>query len=161
MIKYLIRLDKYGDYIMNYEKLAESIFKEINKDALCNNNCHSLPEVLSEFSRGEAGVLSYLSFDKEEATSGELSEKLNVTTARVAKILNSLENKGLIKRKEDIYDKRKTVVVITEKGTELAEYAKKNIINKITNVIKEIGYDEVISYLKTTKRIIEVINKEE
>ena len=43
--------------------------------------------------RGEVGVLNYLAFDKNEATAGKLSEKLNVTTARVASILNSLENK--------------------------------------------------------------------
>ena len=43
--------------------------------------------------RGEVGVLNYLACDKNEATAGKLSEKLNVTTARVASILNSLENK--------------------------------------------------------------------
>lgn len=111
---------------MERDNLAEILFQELR----CNTST-SPGEILNEFNRGEIGVLGYLAFEKDEATAGELSEKLNVTTARVAKILNSLEAKGYIKRTEDNQDKRKTLVVITQNGETLAKKAKKEVIDKL------------------------------
>lgn len=140
---------------MNYEEIAENLFLKLKL-----NTSTSLTDFLNEFSRGEIGVLSYLAFDKNEASSGELSEKLNVTTARIASILNSLENKDYIKRKDDNLDKRKTIVVITDKGKELANNTKKDIIDKIVKVIKEIGYDELEEYARIALKIRNVLNKQ-
>ncbi|MGM9881832.1 MAG: MarR family winged helix-turn-helix transcriptional regulator [Bacilli bacterium] len=140
---------------MNYEKIAEILFQELR-----SINSASLIEVLNEFNRGEIGVLNYLVFDKDEVSAGELSEKLNVSTARIASILNSLENKEYIKRKEDNLDKRKTLVIVTTKGKDLVTSAKKEIINKIKKVIEEVGYDEIRDYLKTALKIRNVLNKQ-
>ena len=100
-----------------------------------------------------------MAFEKDEATAGELSEKLNVTTARIASILNSLEAKDYIKRTEDNKDKRKTLVVVTKKGKALAKKAKKEVIDKITKVINEIGEEEVKEYIRITLKIREILNK--
>lgn len=141
---------------MNYEKTAETLFEQLR-----TRSSSSLTDILNEFNRGEVGVLSYLAFEKDEASAGELSEKLNVTTARIASILNSLENKKFIKRKEDNSDKRKTLVVITDKGKELANNTKKEIINKIILVIKEVGYNEINEYVKIALKIRKVLDKQE
>ena len=87
--------------------------------------------MLDEFNCGEIGVLSMLAFDQNPVMAGELSEKLNVTTARIARILNSLESKQYIRRKNDRTDRRKTFVTITKKGKELADSTKKEIMDKI------------------------------
>lgn len=140
---------------MNIEEIAETLFQQLKP-----TSSNSLTEDLNEFNRGEIGVLSYLAFDKNEAPAGELSEKLNVTTARIASILNSLENKNYIKRKEDKLDKRKTLVSITNKGKELANNTKKEIIEKIIKVVKEVGYKEVKDYVKIALKIREVLDKQ-
>ena len=80
---------------MERDNLAEILFQELR----CNTST-SLGEILNEFNRGEIGVLGYLAFEKDEATAGELSEKLNVTTARIASILNSLEAKTTSKEQK-------------------------------------------------------------
>lgn len=139
---------------MNYEEIAERLFKELKQATSV-----SLADILNEFNRGEVGVLSYLAFDKNEITAGELSEKLNVSTARIASILNSLESKELINRKEDALDKRKTLVVITNKGKNLAKNAKKEVIDKIIAVIKEIGYKDIKEYVRIAIKIREVLSK--
>lgn len=139
---------------MERDNLAEILFQELR----CNTFT-SLGEILNEFNRGEIGVLGYLAFEKDEATAGELSEKLNVTTARIASILNSLEAKDYIKRTEDNKDKRKTLVVVTKKGKALAKKAKKEVIDKITKVINEIGEEEAKEYIRITLKIREILNK--
>lgn len=139
---------------MERDNLAEILFQELR----CNTST-SLGEILNEFNRGEIGVLGYLAFEKDEATAGELSEKLNVTTARIASILNSLEAKDYIKRTEDNKDKRKTLVVVTKKGKALAKKAKKEVINKITKVINEVGEEEAKEYIRITLKIREILNK--
>ena len=104
--------------------------------------------------------MSYLVFDKGETSAGELSEKLNVSTARIASILNSLENKKYITRKVDNSDKRKTLVVVTEKGKELAISAKKEIIDILLKVIDEVGYDDIKEYVRILQKIRNVIDKQ-
>lgn len=144
-----------GGEFMSIEELAEVIFHQFKP-----NSSSSLAEVLNEFNRGEIGTLSYLAFDKNKVSAGELSEKLNVTTARIACILNSLENKQYIERKEDEKDKRKTLVYITEKGKNLACDAKKEVIEKIIKVIEEIGYDEIKNYINVVARIKKILEEQ-
>ena len=140
---------------MNVEEIAETLFQQLKPISSI-----SLTGVLNEFNRGEVGVLGYLAFDKDEATAGELSEKLNVTTARIASILNSLENKEYIKRKEDNLDKRKILVSITTKGKELANITKREITKKIIRVVEEVGYDEVKDYVRIALKIRDILNKQ-
>lgn len=140
---------------MNTKEIAEILFEQLKP-----TTSTSLTEALNEFSRGEVGVLSYLAFDKKEATAGELSEKLNVTTARIASILNSLENKNYIKRTSDKTDKRKTLVTITKNGKQLAITTKQEIINKITKVIEEVGYNEVKEYVRLATKIRQALEKQ-
>lgn len=141
---------------MNYEKIAEELFNQLR------DNCKtSFNEFLNDFNRGEIGVLGYLVFDKNMVTSGELSEKLDVTTARMASILNSLESKGYIKRNIDICDKRKTLVAITDMGVTLAYKIKKEMTNKIITLVKEIGYDDIKEYIRISLEIRKVLTKQQ
>ena len=120
--------------------------------------------MLDEFNCGEIGVLSMLAFDQNPVTAGELSEKLNVTTARIARILNSLESKQYIRRKNDRTDRRKTFVTITKKGKELADSTKKEIMDKIIQVIQviqEVGYDEIQTYISIVLKIRSVLNNQD
>lgn len=139
---------------MEKDNLTEILFQELRSNA-----CTTLSEILNEFNRGEIGVLGYLAFEKDEVTAGELSKKLNVTTARIASILNSLEAKDYIKRTEDNKDKRKTLVIVTKNGQALAKKAKKEIIDKITKVVDEIGEEDVKEYLRIALKIREILNK--
>lgn len=139
---------------MNYDEIADLIFQQLRKETT------SLTNIANEFNRGEIGVLGYLAFEKDEVLAGILSEKLNVSTARIASILNSLENKGYIKRMEDKNDKRKTLVAITKEGKTLAINTKNEITNKIVKVIKEIGCDEIKEYARIALKIRKVLEKQ-
>lgn len=140
---------------MKKKEFAEFLFNQLKP-----TTARSLTDVLNNFSRGEVGVLSYLVFDKGESSAGELSEKLNVSTARIASILNSLEHKEYITRKIDMLDKRKTLVAITEKGRNLAISTKNEITNMLLKIIDEVGYDDIKEYVRILQKIRNVIDKQ-
>lgn len=123
--------------------------------------CRCLENIFSGFNKGELGILRILSSKNVEHSSGELSQLLGVSTARVASILNSLENKELIIRKEDVTDKRKTLISITEKGVLLAQDIKETILKRINYVIEMIGVDKFREYLETTITISNVLRSYE
>lgn len=133
---------------MDVENMAEMLFQQIKE-----GTSTPISEMLDEFNCGEIGVLSTLAFDQNPVTAGELSEKLNVTTARIARILNSLESKQYIRRKNDRTDRRKIFVTITKKGKELADSTKKEIMDKIVQVIQEVGYDEIQTYISLFSKL--------
>ncbi len=141
---------------MDVENMAEMLFQQIKE-----GTSTPISELLDEFNCGEIGVLSTLAFDQNPVTAGELSEKLNVTTARIARILNSLESKQYIRRKNDRTDRRKTFVTITKKGKELADSTKKEIMDKIIQVIQEVGYDEIQTYISIVLKIRSVLNNQD
>lgn len=141
---------------MDVENMAEMLFQQIKE-----GTSTPISEMLDEFNCGEIGVLSTLAFDQNPVTAGELSEKLNVTTARIARILNSLESKQYIRRKNDRTDRRKIFVTITKKGKELADSTKKEIMDKIVQVIQEVGYDEIQTYISIVLKIKSVLNNQD
>lgn len=136
---------------MNYDELIKNAFEQIR-----SNVKSSFSNFLSDFNKGELGVLTYLIYDENPTTAGKLSENLGVSTARVAKILNTLETKNYVKRQIDEKDKRRTLVIITNKGKILAEKSKKEFYHKIKILIDELGIEDFKEYLRLTIKISKI-----
>jgi len=76
---------------------------------------HARREDLSQvFSQGEMRLLGCLNAGADGRTAGELSTLLDLSTARIAAMLNNLERKGAITRARDTADRRRVVVRLTE-----------------------------------------------
>ena len=72
---------------------------------------HARREDLSQiFSQGEMRLLGCLNAGADGRTAGELSTLLDLSTARIAAMLNNLERKGAITRARDTADRRRVVV---------------------------------------------------
>ncbi len=82
-------------------------------------NKHQIQEIIGELSKGEVGVLAYLLNVNNNISSNELEKHLQVSSARIASTLNSLEKKGLIKRSKSEEDKRKIIISITKNGSKM------------------------------------------
>lgn len=72
---------------------------------------------ISKLMRGELFVLNYLKEHDGVVHPKELSEKLAVSTARIARLLKHMEEQGLIVRFARANDSRQVVVQMTEQGT--------------------------------------------
>ena len=95
---------------MNNEEMAKQLFM------LVGLMQREPIKKMQRISQGEMAMLGFLTYEKSETNPKELSERFNLSTARVANTLNSLERKEYITRVHDSFDRRKVMVYITEKG---------------------------------------------
>ena len=133
---------------MNFNKLATELFEYIAK-------APKVPlEEPRDFTKGEMGILVYLHFIKDGVTSGELSEELSVSTGRVATVLKSLENKGMIVRNSNLTDKRRVHVFITDTGKELVHEKHLEGIARMEKVLEKLGEEDAKEFIRLIKKVI-------
>ncbi|MGM9971507.1 MAG: MarR family winged helix-turn-helix transcriptional regulator [Anaeroplasmataceae bacterium] len=116
---------------------------------------------LDNYERGINFVLGYLSQQKGEVISSDLSNALNVSTARMTKILSSMEKKDLIKKEHSSADGRKIIVVLTKKGKDTTEKFKDALIDVMVQMIERVGYDNLMEFINISykmKAVMEEIN---
>lgn len=121
-----------------------SIMKKYGKPKFDQNEgFHGVIPVLSELIKYDDGIVA-----------GEIAEKFQISTARVAKILNYLEDKEYVIRKKKDNDKRVTIVSITEKGKEFLTDFKKQRADDMTYALKDIPDSDIEIFMSVTETII-------
>ncbi len=108
---------------------------------------------------GELAVLMYLQ-DKESSPT-EISNHFNISTARAANILNTLEDKKLIVRTHSVDDRRKVKVEITKSGNKHASDSYSNMINEVVELFDSLGEPDTLEFVRIMKRISEIMGEEE
>lgn len=97
--------------------------------------------------------------EKIEVTSGELSNKFNVSTARIAVILNGLEEKGYVSRYKHEDDGRKTYVKITDLGIDELNKNKQTLDNIMNKALEGIPDSDIIMFFSVIERLLKNINE--
>lgn len=110
--------------------------------------------------KGLNGICFYLTNYPDGINSGELSDKLDVSTARIAFALNKLEDKGYISRTSNAEDKRKVNVCLTDDGWKYSEVIINNIKSKLLLITNEIGQKDVKMFFKLFTKIKEVLERD-
>lgn len=108
---------------------------------------------IQKVSQGEMAMLGFLAYEKSETNPKELSERFNLSTARVANTLNSLERKEYIKRVHDSVDRRKVMVYITEKGKEVFAETEKEALDEFSKLLSYLGENDSLCLLKILDKI--------
>ena len=108
---------------------------------------------LDESQRGVGFVLCYLSEAKDEVIAGDLARELNVSTARIAALLKTMEKNGLIERHHAKADARQTVVEITPAGTEYSDKIKEQIFKKAELLLEKVGKEDMNEFIRISLKI--------
>lgn len=108
---------------------------------------------LSHMMKGEMFVLNYLLTHETIIHPKELSEKMAVTTARIASLLNHMEEKKLICRYPDPEDSRQIVVVLTQEGKEEIQQIRAKVISYVSAMLEELGPEDAEAYIRIQKII--------
>lgn len=96
-----------------------------------------------------------LNIDSDEgAYASDIAPKLGMESTSLSRIIKALEEEKQIIRKADKNDKRKVKIILTQKGKENKELAKKIVRNFNTEIESRIGKNRVDEFLKTINDII-------
>lgn len=108
---------------------------------------------LSQMVKGEMFVLNYLATHETIIHPKELSEKMAVTTARIASLLNHMEEKKLICRCPDRNDNRQIVVVLTQEGKLAIQQTRAKAISHVAAMLEGLGPEDAEAYIRIQKKI--------
>lgn len=103
---------------------------------------------------GEKAILVFLE-QKKEVSAGDISNFLNVSTARIAVVLKKLVKKDLIKKTTSQTDKRKTIVCLTKKGEDYCKNLRETLIEKLNNFFLFLGEEDTKNFLRLMQKMRE------
>ena len=114
---------------------------------------------LSKMLRGELFVLNYLYRREGEVHPKELSEKMAVSTARIARLLNHMEEKSLVIRQPDPGDSRQIIVQLTPAGAKAGEGARREVIAYLAKMLESLGPEDARAYIRIQEKIYQNYQK--
>lgn len=100
-------------------------------------------------------ILRILRDSKTEIVSADLAKQLDVSTARIANALNTLESKGYIRRIPSAIDGRKVVIKITPLGIEALEAREKEVNNLVVPLFGKLSAEEQITFFNLLKKLLQ------
>lgn len=137
---------------MNTDQYINNVLVNIK-----GNNYRKILKTLEDGYKGLFVILKVIRNRSGEIIAGDISNELNISTARVAVALKTLEEKKYIIKSKGTDDGRKTIVKITNDGLivlEKRENEIKDLIKGILNILTEDEIKQLINILwkiKTSK----------
>ena len=89
-----------------------------------------------------------------QLTAGEIAKRLDVSTARVAAALNSLEKKGCVERLKSATDGRMVVVRLTASGRATLESREEQLLAIIGRILGKLTEEELLSLLHIIEKLV-------
>lgn len=105
-----------------------------------------------ELLKGEVPILCHIC-ETGKATPTELARKYSLSTARIATILNRLEDKELIVRVHDNKDRRKVFIYLTDKGKDFATVKINALHQHMNDLLNMLGEEDSKEYLRLTSKV--------
>ncbi len=115
---------------------------------------------LDAMQKGYCFVLGYLIRAKDDVCAGELSEKLNVSSARISALLNRMEQCGYVKRFASESDGRRTVVRITPEGEKYITDLREQTLKRIEKLLDTMSREDLETYISLSDKIRDALEEE-
>jgi DNA-binding MarR family transcriptional regulator len=77
----------------------------------------------------------------------------------LTRLLNSMEERGVIERNTDPTDKRSVRVCLTAKGKEMREKAKETVVNFNELIYEEVGMEKLTVFFEVIETIQQIVEK--
>jgi len=135
---------------MEYEKLATELLEKMVALRRLKSQ-----KSIDESLHGETFILGYIAQHGGDVNPGEICQGMNVSTARIAAALNSLEKKGLITRQIDPNNRSKIIVDITREGQKSAEKHQKTVLYTTTKMLEFLGEQDAKEYIRIIDKLLE------
>lgn len=101
----------------------------------------------------EQFMLIDLLWNQGEMTQQQLADQLQKDKNSVTKLVDAIEKKGFVVRKQNPHDRRANTLVLTEKANELKPGAKQKGISILDQILEGISEDELRRFLSTLRKL--------
>ena len=101
----------------------------------------------------EQFMLIDLLWNQGEMSQQELADQMQKDKNSVTKLVDAIEKKGFVVRKQNPHDRRANTLVLTEKANELKPGAKQKGISILDQILEGISEDELRSFLSTLRKL--------
>jgi len=146
----VLALPKEGEEV-DYEELARQFlhnsyqYRSRGHQKRFDDNMH-----------GETFAMLYIYRQGGTVLPSDISNEMNISSARVAAMLNNLENKGLITREIDKSDRRRILVELTQDGIEFTKDRNKTVVNYTVRILKLLGEHDAKELVRIVGRLSEL-----
>ncbi len=114
----------------------------------------------AEFDGTVATAFALISINPVEGSlSTEIGPRMGIAATSISRILNTLEEKKLIKKHPNTADGRSVIVKLTKKGKEMRDISKKTILGFNKMVSDELSSVEIENFYTTMNKINTIIEK--
>ena len=104
-------------------------------------------------------LLSFLAQESEALTMTEVARRMKHTTAAATGLVDRLEKLSLITRKQGPKDRRKVMVVITEKGHAMVQEIRQDMVQNLLRLMEHLDENERATWLRIYEKIFPHCNK--
>lgn len=108
---------------------------------------HDIPLTPEQF------MLIDLLWNQGEMSQQELADQLQKDKNSVTKLVDALERKGFVMRRQNKNDRRSNTLILTDKAEHLKPQAKEKGISILDRMLMNIPEDELRCFLKTLKKL--------
>lgn len=123
-----------------------------------DNMPHKVMTKMEKTNIGIGMVLRCLEEVGSPVSAGEISRYMNVSTARVAVLLRTMSDKGLIVKDSDSFDARKISVSLSEKGREVNRQTTEELIEIMSEIVEKVGSENFELFLSVAGEIKSIVS---
>lgn len=114
---------------------------------------------VDETSAGMNFVLVYLSEHSDDVYASTIAEKMQISRARVAVLIQKLINKGFIQKSISNLDGRIEVLRLTPLGEREVNAFKEYMLSNVTKLIERIGLKETYNFIETLEKVKNILEE--
>lgn len=126
---------------------------------IINRKPSGFQKLIGDVNSGVCAVLRILYETADSLSLGKISEKLEISEARVTALVKKMIKKGYIEKEKDKSDARVTNIRLTSSGKQAVENLGEILLCNIAMVANEVGIEKLVEYLKLTDEIEEAMKK--
>lgn len=101
-----------------------------------------------------------MSVDKEGTPSTQLGPRMGMEPTSLSRTIKTMEERGLIRREEDLVDKRKVLIFLTPDGVELRKMVRNFVVGFNERIYAKIPKSKLQAFFEVAAQVDELIEEE-
>lgn len=101
-----------------------------------------------------------MSVDKEGTPSTQLGPRMGMEPTSLSRTIKTMEERGLIRREEDLVDKRKVLIFLTTEGVEMRKMVRNFVVGFNERIYAKIPKAKLQAFFEVAAQVDELIEEE-